>query len=101
MRVVAYVELVILLRVVLGALTFQNSLLAPIIFAHFLRQRYYHSAFTRNAVAVVKARLDGYIDNEGVPPVARQVWTQAKNLIGKWGGSILVPADAQAAPRRQ
>jgi len=38
MKVVAYAELVIFLRVLLGAITFRNSLLSPILFAHFLKQ---------------------------------------------------------------
>ena len=41
MKVVAYAELVIFLRVLLGAITFRNSLLSPILFAHFLKQWYY------------------------------------------------------------
>lgn len=97
MKAVAFTELFIFVRVLLGAITFQNSLLAPIIFAHFLRQRYYQSAFTREAVGTTTARLDGYIRKPGNPPVVVQVWDKIQMLVGRWAGSTLTP-NAGAAP---
>lgn len=99
MRVVAYTELVIFVRVVLGAITFQNSLLSPLIYTHFLRQRYFQSAFTREALSAATARIDALVDREGNPPVLVQVWGQAKALTTRWLGGTLAPAPA-AAPRR-
>lgn len=103
MRVVAYAELVILVRVTLGAVTFQNSLLSPIVYAHFLRQRYYQSGFTREAIATTSKKIDDYVHMPSTPPMVVQVWEKAKMLTGRWAGSVLVPnpADADAAgPRR-
>jgi hypothetical protein len=106
MKVVAYAELVIIVRVTLGAITFQNALLSPLIYAHFLRQRYYQSAFTREALAVTAKKIDGYVRRPGNPPMVVQVWEKAQMLAGRWAGSSLVPnaADADAAggagPRR-
>jgi hypothetical protein len=89
MKVVAYTELVILVRVVLGAITFQNALLAPIIFAHFLRQRYYQSAFTREAFTKTTAMLDGYVTKVNNPSVS-QVYDKAKMFVGRWVGSAII-----------
>ncbi|KAG6902804.1 hypothetical protein C0995_011291 [Termitomyces sp. Mi166 len=91
MRVVAFTELVILVRVVLGAVTFQNSLLSPIMFAHFLRQRYYQSAFTREAVSVTSVRIDQFVRKPGNPPVVVQIWEKAQMLAGRWAGTTLTP----------
>ncbi|KAF8168315.1 hypothetical protein B0H34DRAFT_685075 [Crassisporium funariophilum] len=107
MKVVAFAELVIFVRVFLGAITFQNSLLSPIIFAHFLRQRYYQSAFTREAIATTSARVEGYVRKPGNPPVVVQVWDKAQMLVQRWAGVALTPnagvpqgARAGAAPAR-
>jgi hypothetical protein len=101
MKVVAYTELVIFVRVFLGAITFQNSLLSPIIFVHFVRQRYYQSAFTREAVAATTARIDAFARKPGNPPVVVQVWDKIQMLVGRWAGTTLTPAPAAgAAPRR-
>jgi hypothetical protein len=103
MKVVAYTELVIFVRVLLGAITFQNSLLSPIIFVHFLRQRYYQSAFTRDAIGTTTARIDAFARKPGNPPMVIQVWDKIQMLIGRWVGTTLTanaaPA-AGAAPRR-
>jgi hypothetical protein len=101
MKVVAYAELAILARVVLGAITFQNSLLSPIIYAHFMRQRYYQSAFTRDALSDTSARIDLFVRRQG-NPMLDQVWEKSQMLIGRWVGSNLAPNPAAdgAAPRR-
>ncbi|KNZ71462.1 UPF0121 membrane protein, partial [Termitomyces sp. J132] len=100
MRVVAFTELVILVRVVLGAVTFQNSLLSPIIFAHFLRSRYYQSAFTREAVSVTSARIDQLVRKPGNPPAVVQIWEKVQMLAGRWVGSTLTPNTAGGEARR-
>ena len=100
MRVVAYTELLIFVRVLLGAITFRNSLLSPLIYAHFLRQRYYQSAFTREAFAFTNGRIDGFVRKPGNPPVLVSVWTQVQGLAARWAGSVIEPAPAAGAPRR-
>ncbi|KAG5648173.1 hypothetical protein DXG03_006128 [Asterophora parasitica] len=104
MRVVAYTELVIFVRVVLGAATFQNSLISPIIYAHFLRQRYFQSAFTRDAVATTVARIDKLVHKPGNPPIVVQVWEKVQMLAVRWSGTTLGPqapaAGTGPAPRR-
>src|ERR1700730_8395397 len=99
MLAVAYIELAIFVRVFFGAMLFQNSLLSPIVYSHFLRQRYYQSAFTRQAVAVTGRTIDRYASRPGNPPLVGQIWRQAKALIEKWTGSTLEPQPT-TAPRR-
>ncbi|CCM02188.1 uncharacterized protein FIBRA_04267 [Fibroporia radiculosa] len=98
MKAVAFTELLIMLRITLGALTFQNSLLSPLIYAHFLRTRYYQSKFTQNAIAVVTARVEDYVRKPGVPPMVVMVWDKFKMITSRWAGSVLAP---QNGARRQ
>ncbi|KAK7058274.1 ATP-dependent RNA helicase [Paramarasmius palmivorus] len=100
MKAVAYTELVILLRVVLGAITFQNSLISPIIYAHFLRQRWYQSAFTRDAIAHATGRIEATIYAQQNPTLTN-IYEQAKSLVQRWGGSNVAPAPAAAQGARR
>ncbi|KAG7099469.1 hypothetical protein E1B28_001318 [Marasmius oreades] len=98
MKAVAFTELVILLRVLLGGITFQNSLLSPIIYAHFLRQRWYQSQFTRDAIAYSTGRIETTIAGQQNPTLTR-LWGQGKSLVQRWGGSNVAPAPPPT-PRR-
>jgi transmembrane protein 33 len=89
MRLVAYIELAIFARVLIGALTLRNALISPLIYAHFLRQRYYQSAFTREAVATVNDKINGLIRREGTPPVAVMVWDRLQMFVQRWVGTTL------------
>lgn len=91
MKVVAFTELAIFVRIVLGALTFRNSLLSPVIFAHFLRQRYYHSAFTRDAFGMAAKKIDALVKKPGNPPILVTVWEQGQAVIQRWAGVTLTP----------
>jgi hypothetical protein len=99
MRVVAYIELLILVRVFLGAITLQTSIIAPIIFAHFLRQRHYQSSFTRDAITATDAKIDKFAHKDGTHPVVGQVWDKIRALVGRWAGSTLAPQPAGGARR--
>jgi len=101
MRLVAYVELVIFLRVFLGAITFQTSIIAPIVIAHFLRQRHYQSSFTRDAITSTDKKIDDFVHKEGIHPVASQVWEKIRALIGRWAGSTLGPQPQPAGGARR
>lgn len=94
MRFVAYAELVILLRVTLGLIFLQNSFVAPIIYAHFLRQRYYHSLFSREAIAYTAHQIDAYTRKPGIPPVVGRLWEDGKYVISRWAGGAIVPNQA-------
>lgn len=97
MKAVAFIELLILFRVTLGAAFLQNSLLTPLFYAHFLRQRYYQSPFTRTAVSVVKARVEGYVRKPGTPPLVGQIWGKFTMVVERWAGSTLAPQQPAAA----
>lgn len=94
MRLVAYAELMILLRVVAGAITLQNSLLTPILYAHFLRTRYQQSPFTQRAIAHFNGLVDGFIRSPGKPPMLVGIWDKVQTLVASWAG---LPPAAQAA----
>jgi len=89
MKFVATVELVIFVRVLLGAITLQNSLLSPIIYAHFLRQRYYQSAFSRDAMVMVSAQVEKFVRKPGNPPIVVSVWEKGQMLVQRWAGVAL------------
>jgi len=95
MRVVAFTELVIFIRIFLGAITFQNSLLSPIIYAHFLRQRYYQSLFTREAIALTTGYVDGWVKKPGNPPAVVMVWDKGREVVRRWAGVVLVRNEEQ------
>ncbi|KAI5124468.1 hypothetical protein M0805_008351 [Coniferiporia weirii] len=100
MKLVAYAEMLILVRVVLGALTLQNSLLAPIIYAHFLRLRYYQSQFTQRSVAHVSSFIDGFVRKPGNPPIFVVVWEKVQMLVSRWAGNILTQQQPAGPGRR-
>ena len=91
MKFVALVELIIFVRVLLGALTFQNSLLSPIIYAHFLRQRYYQSTFSRDAIIKVSTQIEQFVRRPGNPPIVVTVWEKGQMLVKRWAGVVLAP----------
>jgi len=97
MKVVAYIELVILVRVLLGVVTFQNSILTLIVYAHFIRQRYYQSAFTREAIVWLHGQVDVNVRRPGVPPVAIQVWEMFKKVLMSWAGSAIIEPQPRPA----
>jgi len=96
MKVVAYAELLIFVRVFLGAITLQSSLIAPIVFAHFLRQRYYQSTFTRDAVTTTDRKIDALVHRPGMHPIAVQVWEKGRMLVVRWAGATLAPQEPPA-----
>jgi len=104
MKVVAYTELLIFVRLVFGAILFQNSLLAPLIFSQFLKMRYFQSQFTQRAVGHVHTLIDGFVKKPGNPPILLKAWDIAQMVIGRLTGTVLTPqqpAGAAGGPRRQ
>lgn len=101
MRVVAYAEVVILLRLLLGAVLLQNSLLAPLLFAHFLRFRYVMSSFTRQAIDHVDSTLGAYNRDPRNPDIVRKAFLTGRDLIIRYANGVLSfspPTSAHAAP---
>lgn len=99
MNFVAYAELAILIRSLLGAITFRSSFITPILLAHFIRMRYHASPFTRNAMNNIGAKIDSFAAQRGGPVL--NTWTTAKRFLHTWVGGGVAPgaaAPAGAAP---
>lgn len=92
---VAYVEVVgIMGRLLIGVITFQTSVLALIIFAHFLRLRYILSNYTRDALHNTTLELDKWLlpsqqpnkhDNAALS-VVFNIYLSIKRLVIRYGG---------------
>ncbi|GAA5913380.1 uncharacterized protein JCM6883_003058 [Sporobolomyces salmoneus] len=91
MLFVAYIEVGLVFgRILLGAITFQNSLLTPLIFGHFLRLRYYLSPPTRTAFGWLNGRVEHHIvKNNSVPAVAKKGVVMIRELIIRYSESII------------
>jgi transmembrane protein 33 len=98
MRVVAYTEILILARVIVGALMLRNSFITPIIYAHFVRMRFFQSQFTREAIVRVTVKIDEYANRPDVPPAVKQGWGTLQSLVGRWTGAPLHAPAGQAPP---
>ncbi|GAA5951291.1 hypothetical protein JCM3765_002436 [Sporobolomyces pararoseus] len=91
MLFVAYLEVILVFsRILLGAITFQNSLLTPLIFGHFLRLRYYLSPPTRKAFSWLNQQVEHYlIKNQSVPELVKKGVTVLRELIIRYSESII------------
>ncbi|KAF9431473.1 hypothetical protein BGZ76_000256 [Entomortierella beljakovae] len=92
MAFVAYVEVVgVMGSLIFGAITFQSSFLSPIVYANFLRFRYFFSLHTRAAFGLIRGRLDNLIvpqgGNPSIPPVVAQAYTTIRGAIIRFGQS--------------
>ncbi|KAE8216713.1 hypothetical protein CF327_g191 [Tilletia walkeri] len=86
---VAYAEVLILVRVLVGALIFRNSFLLPLAYAHFLRLRFYMSTFTRASIQRCKAELDAYAHHQACPEVVRKVYLLLTDVISRYASNVL------------
>ncbi|KAI3623091.1 Transmembrane nucleoporin [Malassezia furfur] len=98
MRFVSYAEVVIFVRVLFGALLFRNSLLAPLLYAHFLRLRFYMSSFTRAAFHHVRSELDGLVQHPSCPPVVRKGYFMLTDLVTRYASTVLSINKDQPTP---
>ncbi|WFD06134.1 Transmembrane nucleoporin [Malassezia vespertilionis] len=99
MRFVSYAEVVIFMRVLIGALVFRNSLLAPLLYAHFLRLRFYMSSFTRAAFQHVRGELDQITQSPSCPPPVRKGYLMLTDLVTRYASTVLSINKEQPAAR--
>ncbi|KAF9115178.1 hypothetical protein BGX27_008656 [Mortierella sp. AM989] len=87
MALVAYVEIVgVMGSLILGAITFQSSFLSPIVYANFLRFRYFFSIHTRAAFAQLRVRADAHvIGNPKLPPKAIKAYEILRGAVTRFG----------------
>lgn len=82
MGVVAALEIMLLGRLVLSALTFsKGSWVLLLVYLSFFRARYAQSSFVQQAVRQVTARADVIISNQSTPPQVRQAWEALKSVV--------------------
>jgi hypothetical protein len=102
MKLVAYVELAIFARVLFGLVLWRNSLLMPIVYALFLRSRYFQSPFTRQAFASLDAAILQGLQHPQVAafPKVKIYYEMFKGYLGRAMGTVLVPSEQppKAAP---
>ncbi|CAO3641634.1 unnamed protein product [Cunninghamella echinulata] len=92
----AYSEVVLItVRLMVGILLYQTSILAFIVFTHFLRLRYFVSPHTQHALHQSTLQLDRYlipsVHNQFHPSVPRWItkfYLSLKDIINRYGGSI-------------
>jgi len=95
MKLVAYVELGIFARLVLGVVILQNSLFTPFAYGIFLRQRYYHSLFTRQAFSKLDETIKAFLQGpqaRGTFPNAPAWYDMFKTYLGKLTFTVIEPA---------
>ncbi|KAJ5263624.1 hypothetical protein N7478_011229 [Penicillium angulare] len=82
MGVVATLEILLLIRLVLSAVTFsKGSWVLLVVYLSFFRARYAQSSFVQQAVRSLTARADASISHQGTPPQVRQGWEAFKGVI--------------------
>ena len=100
MKLVAYVELGIFARVVIGVVILQNSLFTPLAYGIFLRQRYYHSLFTRQAFSKLDETIKVFLQGpqlRGTFPNAPAWYDMFKTYLSKLAFTVIEPATVPAA----
>ncbi|KAK2758358.1 hypothetical protein FQN54_004207 [Arachnomyces sp. PD_36] len=84
MGLVAGLEIMLLARVILGALTFsKGSLFLLVVYSAFFRARYAQSSFVQQAISLGRARVDAAVSHQSTPPAVRQGWETFKGLAVK------------------
>ncbi|KAL2014542.1 hypothetical protein VTN00DRAFT_2067 [Thermoascus crustaceus] len=82
MALVASLELSLLFRLVLSALTFsKGSWVLLLVYLAFFRARYSQSSFVQNAVSHTTARIDTSVSHQSTPPAVRQGWETFKGVV--------------------
>lgn len=81
MKIVAYIEIAVLARLLLGLLIRQSSILSVVVYIHFIRMRFIQSLYTRDAFAHINKVVSGHVAT--APPVAQQGWGYVQNGC-KW-----------------
>ncbi|KAI9495420.1 hypothetical protein BDB00DRAFT_973141 [Zychaea mexicana] len=93
MQLAAYVEVVgVMGQLLLGVISFQTSILALIVFAHFLRLRYYLSPYTREALHETTEKLDQWIlplahDPRRWAQISCKLYVNIKAIVIRYGSA--------------
>ncbi|KAJ5715959.1 uncharacterized protein N7483_013140 [Penicillium malachiteum] len=106
MGVVATLEILLLFRLILSAITFsRGSWVLLLVYLSFFRARYAQSSFVQQAVRQLTARADASISHQSTPPQVRQGWEAFKGIVRQAydatdiGRYIAGPAAANKKPQ--
>lgn len=81
MMLVAALEIALWGRLFLSALTFSKGAWILLgLYTVFLRARFHQSTFVQGAFSQFSARVDQQINQQNIPPAAKQAWGTVKNL---------------------
>ncbi|KAF7714195.1 Uncharacterized protein PECH_000314 [Penicillium ucsense] len=82
MGVVASLEILLLFRLIISAVTFsKGSWVLLVIYLSFFRARHAQSSFVQAAVRQLTARADAAISHQSTPPQVRQGWEAFKGVV--------------------
>lgn len=82
MSLVAGLEIALWFRLLGSAIIFaRGSWIMLVIYTVFLRTRISQSTFVQGMLRQIGARIDTLVNRQDVPPVARQIWAQIKNVL--------------------
>ncbi|KAJ5953388.1 hypothetical protein N7454_000284 [Penicillium verhagenii] len=82
MGVVATLEILLLFRLIISAITFsKGSWVLLLVYLSFFRARYAQSSFVQQAVRQLIARADASISHQSTPPQLRQGWEAFKGIV--------------------
>lgn len=82
MMLVAGLEIALWGRLLLSALTFsKGAFTLLLLYTVFLRARFHQSTFVQGAFGQFSARVDQQVNQQNIPPVAKQVWDTVKNVL--------------------
>ncbi|KAK9475474.1 uncharacterized protein V1510DRAFT_4404 [Dipodascopsis tothii] len=97
--VVANLELLLLARLAVNAITFQKgSWVTVLIYGAFMHFRYEQSVFTKFAVRNWEVRIDGLVAHPSVPAPVRLGWIRLKQIVASLSSTrtASVPTGAKA-----
>jgi len=106
MMLVAALEIALWGRLFLSALTFSKGAWMLLgLYTVFLRARFHQSTFVQGAFSQFSARIDQQVNQQNIPPAAKQAWDTIKNVsrqgveatdVRKYlGGAQTAPKKAQ------
>ena len=100
MQLVAGVEVILLgLRVLLGFIVRQSTLVTILVFAAFLRYRYMTSAFVRQRFSAVALSVDHGLADPRVPPAIRAGWRTVCDTLYRTVGSAATARPSSQAKK--
>ncbi|EFX05695.1 hypothetical protein CMQ_3764 [Grosmannia clavigera kw1407] len=102
MSVVAFLEILLWLRLLLSAITFaRGSWILIAIYSAFLRARFAQSQHVQSTFEQIEARIDNLTGAQGINPVVRQTWQTIKTTVRQaYAATDLQKYVGGAAPRK-